>query len=154
MVAERDWNAIGERCTRFVPAQAAWRKPADVLRELADRAVDDRQDVYGRGGAVERLETRVAEILSKEAALLFPTGTMAQQIALRIWSERAGSRTVAFHPQCHLDVHEERGYEQIHEAGDGTADVPPAPLRILAPELWNPKARENHSSSTGATTTP
>src|SRR5581483_9323084 len=34
--------------------------------------------------------------------------------ALRIWCERGGCSTVAFHPQCHLDVHEERGYEHLH----------------------------------------
>src|SRR5262245_37239349 len=39
---------------------------------------------------------------------------MAQQIALRIWCERSGCWTVAFHPQCHLDVHEERGYSHLH----------------------------------------
>jgi threonine aldolase len=39
---------------------------------------------------------------------------MAQQIALRIHAERAGRRAVAFHPQCHLDVHEQRGYEVLH----------------------------------------
>jgi threonine aldolase len=34
-----------------------------------------------------------SELLGKEAAVLMPTGTMAQQIALRIWSgRRAQSR--------------------------------------------------------------
>src|SRR5207237_1145124 len=52
--------------------------------------------------------------LGKETAVLFPSGTMAQQIALRIWCDRKGCSTVGFHPQCHLDVHEERGYEHLH----------------------------------------
>jgi len=39
---------------------------------------------------------------------------MAQQIALRIWCQRSGCFTVGFHPQCHLDVHEERGYAHLH----------------------------------------
>ena len=29
-------------------------------------------------------------------------------------TDRAGCPTVAFHPQCHLDVHEERGYTHLH----------------------------------------
>jgi threonine aldolase len=71
-------------------------------------------DVYGGGDSVKRLESRVAELLGKEAAALFPSGTMAQQVALRIWCERTGCWTVGFHPQCHLDVHEERGYKHLH----------------------------------------
>jgi feruloyl esterase len=43
-----------------------------------------------------------------------PTGTMAQQIALRIWSDRRGTRTVAFHPTCHLELHEQKGYQLLH----------------------------------------
>src|SRR5690349_7169922 len=71
-------------------------------------------DVYGGGESVKRLESRVARLLGKEAAVLFPSGTMAQQIALRIWCDRKGRSTVGFHPQCHVDVHEERGYEHLH----------------------------------------
>jgi threonine aldolase len=43
-----------------------------------------------------------------------PSGTMAQQIALRIWSERKNCSTVAFHPLCHLEVDEEKAYQYLH----------------------------------------
>ena len=75
---------------------------------------DERLDQYGKGDRIERLESRVAALLGKEAAVFMPSGTMAQQIALRIWSERRGIRTVAFHPTCHLELHEEKGYERLH----------------------------------------
>jgi threonine aldolase len=39
---------------------------------------------------------------------------MAQQIALRIHAERARCRTLAFHPTCHLELHEQRGYQRLH----------------------------------------
>lgn len=110
---QRQRERIVSRCERFVAAWSAPRDPAAELRALAERA-GGRFDVYGGGESVERLEARVAELLGKEAAVLFPSGTMAQQIALRIWCERRGCSTVAFHPQCHLDVHEERGYEHLH----------------------------------------
>jgi threonine aldolase len=71
-------------------------------------------DKYGKGEIPERLEARVAELLGKEAALWLPSGTMAQQIAMRIHSEHRGRRFIAFHPHCHLDVHEERGYSVLH----------------------------------------
>jgi len=113
VVDRRQRERIIARCERFVPAWNAPRDPADELRALAERA-GAQLDVYGFGESVERLEARVAGLLGKEAAALFPSGTMAQQIALRIWCERGGCSTVAFHPQCHLDVHEERGYEHLH----------------------------------------
>src|SRR5262245_19858038 len=43
-----------------------------------------------------------------------PSGTMAQQIALRIWADRRGSKVVAFHPTSHLELHEQRGYAHLH----------------------------------------
>jgi len=109
----REREKIVARCERFV---AAWSKPRDPgaeLRALADRA-GERLDVYGGGESIGRLEARLAGLLGKEAAVLFPSGTMAQQIALRIWCDRRGCATIAFHPQCHLDVHEERGYAHLH----------------------------------------
>jgi threonine aldolase len=112
-VDRRQRERIAARCERFVAAWTAPRDPATEFRALAERA-GARMDVYGFGESVGRLEKRVAELLGKEAAVLFPSGTMAQQTALRIWCERSGCFTVAFHPQCHLDVHEERGYEHLH----------------------------------------
>jgi threonine aldolase len=31
-----------------------------------------------------------------------------------MWCDRTRCSTIGFHPQCHLDVHEERGYEHLH----------------------------------------
>jgi threonine aldolase len=112
-VDERERKRIVARCERFVSGWGAPQDPAETFRTLADRA-GERIDVYGGGESVVRLERRVARLLGKEAAALFPSGTMAQQIALRIWCDRRGCSTVGFHPQCHLDVHEERGYERLH----------------------------------------
>jgi threonine aldolase len=112
-VNERERKRIVSRCERFVTGWTAPRDPAETFRALAERA-GSRMDVYGGGDSVKRLESRVAGLLGKEAAVLFPSGTMAQPIALRIWCDRSGGSTVGFHPQCHLDVHEERGYEHLH----------------------------------------
>lgn len=109
----RQRERIIARCERFVVAWNAPSDPAETFRALADRA-GPRLDVYGDGDSVKRLETRVARLLGKEAAVLFPSGTMAQQVALRILCDRSGRSTVGFHPHCHLDVHEERGYEHLH----------------------------------------
>jgi threonine aldolase len=112
-VNERERQRIVARCERFVTGWTAPRDPAETFRALAERA-RPRMDVYGGGDSVKHLESRVARLLGKEAAVLFPSGTMAQPIALRIWCDRNSCSTVGFHPQCHLDVHEERGYEHLH----------------------------------------
>jgi threonine aldolase len=103
-------------CERFVGGlDPRSRDPRTTLLALAERAPSLADaDRYGGGALAERLEQRVADLLGKEAAVWMPSGTMAQQIALRIHARRTGRDVVAFHPLCHLDVHEERGYEWLH----------------------------------------
>jgi threonine aldolase len=85
----------------------------DQLAKIAEAtAAEERPDSYGE--RIGRLESRIAAILGKGAAVFMPSGTMAQQIALRIWCERRGCRTVAFHPTCHLEIHEQMGYSVLH----------------------------------------
>ncbi|MGW2325588.1 threonine aldolase family protein [Streptomyces sp. NPDC001700] len=74
-----------------------------------DGALGDWVDMYG-DGVVEKLERRVADLLGMEAAAFFPTGTMAQQVALRAWAGRTGNPVVAVHPLAHLEVHERDAY--------------------------------------------
>ena len=62
----------------------------------------------------KREELRIAELFGTQAAALLPSGTMAQQIALRIHCDRRGLSTVAFHPTCHLELHEHGGYAHLH----------------------------------------
>ncbi|WP_078954903.1 low specificity L-threonine aldolase [Streptomyces griseus] len=78
-------------------ALAGWTEAAG----LADASLD----VYG-DGLVEVLEERIAAELGMPAAVFFPTGTMAQQVALRCWAGRTGSPVVALHPLAHPEVHE------------------------------------------------
>jgi threonine aldolase len=54
-----------------------------MRRAIADADVGD--DQYGEDPSVLRLQETVAELLGKEAALLVPTGTMANQLALKLY---------------------------------------------------------------------
>jgi len=59
--------------------------PAEVAADLA-RLTDGRDivaDLYGLGGEVEAIEAWFARELAKERALFMPTGTLANQLALR-----------------------------------------------------------------------
>src|SRR5512141_341853 len=57
------------------------RPTAAMRKAMAEAEVGD--DVYGEDPTVRRLEERIAELVGTEAALFVPTGTMANQIALR-----------------------------------------------------------------------
>jgi threonine aldolase len=103
-------EALAESCTRYLVGHG--RRSADGL--LATIPPGTEIDYYGIGGVVTELEEEVASLLGKEAALFLPTGTMAQQATLRVHADRRSSRTVAFHPTCHMETNEERGYERLH----------------------------------------
>jgi threonine aldolase len=56
-----------------------------MRRAMAEAEVGD--DVYGEDPTVNRLEQRAAAIFEKEAALFVPTGTMGNQIAVRLHTQ-------------------------------------------------------------------
>ncbi|HEX6542523.1 MAG TPA: beta-eliminating lyase-related protein [Ktedonobacterales bacterium] len=113
-VADAECTAIYSRCERFLGGHGP-AKPHAVLAALAEVTQPDEQaDRYGAGELIEQFEREVAGLLGKDAAIFMPSGTMAQQIALRIWSERKHCHTVAFHPTCHLEIHEEKAYQALH----------------------------------------
>src|SRR5580658_4760581 len=61
-------------------------RPTPAMRRaMAEAEVGD--DVYGEDPTVNRLEQRAAEILSKEAAVLVPTGTMGNTVAIKIHTQ-------------------------------------------------------------------
>ena len=57
-------------------------RPTPGMREAMARA-DVGDDQFGDDPSVNRLQERVAAMLGHEAALWFPTGTMASQVAIR-----------------------------------------------------------------------
>jgi len=113
---ERESREVWLACERaLVGFDAAGRSARATLLALAERASGEADaDRYGSGPLAARLESRIAALLGKEAAVWLPSGTMAQQIALRIHADRRQTRNVAFHPHCHVDVHEEQGYQRLH----------------------------------------
>jgi threonine aldolase len=61
-------------------------------------------DQYGEDPSVNRLQERIAELLGKEAALFVPSGTMANQIGLKVLT-RPGDEVVLGH-EAHMVWHE------------------------------------------------
>jgi threonine aldolase len=77
--------------------------PSPGMRQaMAAAPVGD--DQYGEDPTVNRLQDRVAEMLGKEAALFVPSGTMANQIGLKILT-RPGDEVIVG-DEAHIVWHE------------------------------------------------
>jgi threonine aldolase len=78
-------------------------RPSPAMRAaMAEAPVGD--DQYGEDPSVNRLQERVADLLGKEAALFVPSGTMANQIGLKVLT-RPGDEVVLGH-EAHIVWHE------------------------------------------------
>ena len=95
-------------------------RPTPGMREaMASAAVGD--DQFGEDPTINALQERVAHLLGKEAALWLPTGTMANQVALRVLT-RPGDHVIVSR-QSHAAWHETGGAAanagvQLSEIGD------------------------------------
>lgn len=89
------------------------------LRRLAELAAEYEQagvqiaDAYGVGEHLQAFEARMAKLLGKPAAIILPSGTLAQPLALKIHAQAAGKQQVLLHPTSHLVLHEQQGYEAL-----------------------------------------
>ncbi len=96
-------------------------RPTAAMR-AAMAAAEVGDDQYGEDPSTNRLQARMAELLGKPAALWLPTGTMANQVALRTLT-RPGDEVVASR-ESHAAWHEAGGAAanagvQIVEIGQG-----------------------------------
>ncbi|MEO8508572.1 MAG: beta-eliminating lyase-related protein [Betaproteobacteria bacterium] len=109
---ERD--ALRGRCTTVVGGPRDSAPGADMI-EVGQwcAAQGFAADRYGDGPLISGFEAKVAALLGKEAGVFMPSGTMAQQIALRIHADRAGTALFAMHPTSHLELHELRAYSRL-----------------------------------------
>jgi threonine aldolase len=78
------------------------RPTAAMRAAIADAPVGD--DQYGEDPTVNRLQGRVAELLGKQSALWLPSGTMANQVGLRVLA-RPGDDVIVSR-ESHLAWHE------------------------------------------------
>jgi threonine aldolase len=127
--------------------------PADyveVLRTITAEEDQPIEDRYGSGGAVERLEAAFAKVTGKERALFLPTGTMANQLAIKVLS---GDRQKVFvQEQSHIYRDEADAAQTVH----GKRLMPLAPgkgnftLEELQAAMDDYRAREVFETTVGA----
>lgn len=87
----------------------------DVLKESFENIPSEIEaDIYGTGHIIENFEKKIANLLGKESARFYPSGTMAQQNALRVHCDDIGIKKVTLHPLAHLEKNEEYGLKYLH----------------------------------------
>ena len=78
-------------------------KPSpEMRRAMAEAEVGD--DVYREDPTINRLEKRAAEILGREAALFVPSGTMGNQIAIKLHTHHG--QELICHERAHVFEYE------------------------------------------------
>jgi len=130
--------------------------PSPEMREAIARApVGD--DVYGEDPTINLLQERAAELTGKEAALFVPSGTMANQVALRAHTEPGDAIVVA--RNSHTFLYESggaaalAGAQPVQVGEDGLFDADDLRAAIYPADDHFPKTRlvcvENTHNSSG-----
>ena len=70
-------------------------------------------DYYGKGGPTEMLEKEFAKVTGKEKAIYFPSGTMANQVAMKILNE--DNTKVVVPENSHIFRDESDAAQSVHE---------------------------------------
>lgn len=104
-------------------------RPSEAMREAAASAeVGD--DVYGEDPSVNELETVAADLLGMEAALYFPSGTMANQTAARTHTNHG--QEILVERESHIYKYELAGLAQ--HAGLQTRPIDAGPRGVITPD--------------------
>jgi len=98
-------GTIGRMRTIDLRSDTVTRPSPEMRRAMAEAPVGD--DVFGDDPTVNALQERAAEMLGKEAALFFPSGTMSNQSALLAWTRRGDE--LFLHERAHILLYEQGG---------------------------------------------
>ncbi|MFB6360884.1 MAG: low specificity L-threonine aldolase [Halobacteriales archaeon] len=121
-------------------------RPSPAMREAAAEAeVGD--DVYGEDPTVNELQARAADLLGTEAALFFPSGTMANQAAIRSHTEPG--QELLCERRSHIYAAELGGAARL--AGLQTRPVDAGQRGVITPEQVadNVQTESDHVAGTG-----
>ncbi|CAL0316625.1 unnamed protein product [Lupinus luteus] len=119
-----------KKMTRIVDLRSdTVTKPTEAMRAaMASAEVDD--DVLGNDPTAFRLESEMAKIMGKEAALFVPSGTMGNLISVLTHCDIRGSEVI-LGDNCHIHIYENGGIATIggvhprpvKNNDDGTMDI-------------------------------
>jgi threonine aldolase len=102
-------------------------KPTAAMRAaIANCEVGD--DVIDVDPTCDRLERRTAELLGKEAAIFMPSGTMTNQVGVRIHC-KPGDEFIC-EAGCHIYNYEQAAYAQLSGVATRTVEGPAGVLHV------------------------
>ncbi len=96
------------------------RPTPEMRRAMAEAEVGD--DVYGEDPTVNRLEEVAAGMMNKEAALFVPSGTMGNQVAIKVHT-RPGQEVIC-DDRCHIVLYEMGGVAHYSGCVTRTIETP------------------------------
>ncbi len=141
------FEVVFAHCTNVLPGHGPIRPMKTIFQSLADGLQgNELSDRYGEGEYVAGFEAEIAELFGKEAAVFMPSGTMAQQITLRIWCEKRNNFTVVMHPTAHPEGAEHLGYQYLHPIKRIQFSAP----EFLGNRLWNVQDLDRVGKEPGA----
>ena len=108
------------------------RPTAAMRRAMAEAEVGD--DVYGEDPTIARLEERTAELLGMEAAIFVPTGSMGNQVSLRIHG-RSGTE-VLVEARSHVFHYEMAGMASLSGLLPRPVFGPGGRMPVAEVEAW------------------
>jgi len=119
---------LRNRCRAWMNGHRPRRSGQEALARLAALPeAASALDVYGEGELIGRLESEVAAMLGKPAAVFFHKGVAAQLAALAAWTDGAREALVALPRQSHIELDEQQAHERLlglrglRLAGEGDA---------------------------------
>lgn len=113
-VTPEEIDEVYESCLKFLTYHPT-KTMKDWFLLLAEYVdPETKPEHYGTGKYLQEFEKEIATLFGKEAAVFMPSGTMAQQLALRIWADKTTNNKIAIHPTSHLEIAEHFGYEFLH----------------------------------------
>jgi threonine aldolase len=77
-------------------------------------SAEERPDQYGQGDSLRTFEDSLVELFGHDDCVFLQSGTMAQLISMRVWTDQKNNSLIAFHPTCHLEIHEQNSYKVLH----------------------------------------
>ena len=102
-------------------------QPTPAMRQaMAEAPVGD--DVFQEDPTVNRLEHQLAGMLGKEAAMFVPSGTMSNQIGVRVHCGPGDE--IICESGCHIYNYEQGGVAQLSGVATRTVDGPGGVLRL------------------------
>lgn len=106
-------HPLMSQCNKFVSRHKPLTHRQWLNRMEQVSEIDLDADFYGNGPVVTKLEETMADLLGKEKALFVHKGMVGQHAVLLENAKQTGRKSIAIHPQSHMEVDESLAYKKL-----------------------------------------